>query len=369
MLESIWVALLSLLDVISGAILALSFGFLLLPSAIGFIVGGIGTLLSGSVTPLSFQQEGLALSWNLSKDMRPRVSMILGAALITGLLGIFGLPQWIVDTVGAEIFLAMLAGVGLYLTKVGFDIAKEDWWVGLPCLVTAVFIQLWTNNLVWAITASVPLGILIKYIRDRLNKEVRDQKNNELKLQVPEYKSWKEAWATEFKVFKPIINISVIVGALALATLTLGGNIAYTAINQDMAAVGPTYNQVSVISGIADFASSLFGGGSMEVIVSATAATPNPVISGVLLMFGAALIILTGLIFKIAKYVPIAAMGGYLVAIGAILVFPFNAMDAFGAGNPMVVALTMGVTLFTNPFYGLVSGVLVKLIMGLLGIL
>ena len=57
------------------------------------------------------------------------------------------------------------------------------------------------------------------------------------------------------------------------------------------------------------------------------------------------------------------------VAIGAVLVFPFNAMDAFAAGNPIVVALTMGTTIATNPFYGLVMGIVVKVVMGWLGVL
>ena len=80
MFKNVLVAL-SLLNVASGAILALSFGFFLMPSAFGFLVGGIGSLLTESVTPVSFQQENLVLAKNMGKDLRSRVSMILGAAL------------------------------------------------------------------------------------------------------------------------------------------------------------------------------------------------------------------------------------------------------------------------------------------------
>jgi AGZA family xanthine/uracil permease-like MFS transporter len=362
--QDILVAVLSLLDVASGAVLALSFGFLLLPSAAGFIVGGLGSLLSGSVTPVSFQQENLALSVSLSKDMKARISMILGAALLTGLLGILGLPQLIVDTVGREIFLGMLAGVGLYLTMVGFDLAKGDWLIGLPCLVVALVIQLWTNDLVWAVATSVPLGVIIRLVRPRSSGE-----SQETEIEVPEYASWMEAVRAEFKLFQPVVNSSVVIGALAISTLTLGGNIAYTAVNLEMSGMTGTYNAVSVISGIADFFSSLFGGAPMEVIVSATAAAPHPIVSGILLMFGAAILLLSGLIYKIARYIPIPAMGGYLVAIGAVLVFPYNAIDAFAAGDPVVVALTMGATVATNPFYGLLMGLVAKIVMGWLGVL
>ncbi len=362
--QDISVALLSLLDVASGAVLALSFGFLLLPSAAGFIVGAVGSLLTGNITPVSFQQENLVLATGLSKDMRPRVSMILIAAFLTGLLGLLGLPQLIVDTVGREIFLGMLAGVGLYLTKVGLDLAKEKLIIGIPCIIVALGVQIWTNNLVYAVTASVPLGILIQWLLVRFGKSEVSE------IKVPKYPSWWAGIVAEFKAIKPIISIPVVIGALALATLTLGGNIAYTGVNLSMANnPAETYNQVTLISGLADFASSLFGGASMEVIVSATAAAPHPVISGALLMLGAAIVLLTGLIYKIAKYIPLSAMGGYLIAIGAVLVLPWNAMDAFAAGNPIVVALTIGATAFTNPFYGLVVGLLAKTLMGLFGIL
>jgi len=253
--------------------------------------------------------------------------------------------------------------VGIYLAKVGFDLAFEDVIIGLPCLVVALVIQLWTNDLVWAVTASVVLGIVIKLIKDKVTDKPANPVN------VPQYGSLKEAFNTEVRVIKPVFSWQVLVGVLAIATLTLGGNIAYTGINLSMSGTAPTFNQVTVISGLADFASSLFGGASMEVIVSATAAAPHAVLSGALLMFGAAIILLTGLIYKISKFVPLAGMGGYLVAIGAILVLPPNAADAFSAGNPIVVGLTLVTTAVTNPFYGLMVGVLAKLIMGWFGIL
>ena len=364
-LQDVWIAVLALLDVVSGAILAISFGYLLLPSALGFLVGGVGSLLTGLVTPISFQQENIVLSRDLTNDQRQRVSMILGAALLTGILGIAGLPEYIVESVGVEIFLGMLAGVGLYLTKVGFDLAKDDWLIGLPCLVVALLVQFLTDNLIWAVTASVLLGVIIKLVKDRL----KDGETSTAEIVVPEYDSWWDGIRTEFKLVKPVVNFDVVIGWLALATLTLGGNIAYHAVNLDMAGTSGGYNAVSVVSGVADLASSLFGGTAMEVIVSATATAPNPVVSGVLLMFGAAIIIATGLAYKIAKYIPVSAMGGYLVVIGAVRVLPYNAMDAFAAGNPFVVAVTMGTTVSTNPFYGMIAGLLTKLVLGLLGVL
>ncbi len=366
-IQDVLMALLSLFDVMSGAVLALSFGYLLFPSAMGFLVGGIGSLLTGNITPVSFQQEGLVLSRDLGKSLSERVSMILLAGLLTGLLGVLGLPQFIVNTIGPEIFFGLLAGVGLYLTRVGFDLAKEDWIIGLPCIIAALGMQLWTNNLVYAIAVSVPLGIIIKALRSRSAK--KDQ-TAIVENETPVKMTYIQRLREDFRPIKLSFNGNILVGGLALATLTIGANIAYTGANLSMAnqTTGP-YNAVSIISGVADFASSLFGGASMEVIVSATAAAPHPIASGVLMMVGAAILLLSGLGQKLAKYVPISAMGGYLIAIGAILVLPYNAIDAFKAGNPIVVALTMGTTVATNPFYGMIIGVVSKLIMGWLGVL
>jgi hypothetical protein len=83
-------------------------------------------------------------------------------------------------------------------------------------------------------------------------------------IEVPEYASWIDAIRAEFKMLQPAVNANVVIGALAISTLTLGGNIAYTAVNLDMSGMTGTTNAVSAISGIADFFSSLFGGAPME---------------------------------------------------------------------------------------------------------
>jgi len=128
----------SLLDVISGAVLALSYGFFMLPSAIGYFVGAMGSVITGAVTPVSFMYESMALSYGQSKNFKDRISMILWAAALTSVLGIWGLPQLIVDSIGQPIFFGMLAGVGVYLAKVGLDIAFQDAIIGIPCLLVCV---------------------------------------------------------------------------------------------------------------------------------------------------------------------------------------------------------------------------------------
>lgn len=353
MLQDLIIALFSQLDMLSGAVLALNFGFFMLPSALGYLTGALGSLLTGSITPVSFMYESLVLSFNLSPKFKERISMILAAALLTGIAGIFGLPQLIVDKTGPEIFLAMLAGVGLYLAKVGFDLAKDNLIIGVPCFITAILVQVLTNDLILTVALSIPLGFLINIFLE-----------NKSKITPPHYHSWHEMIKQELKIIKPIFNHRVAVGALALSVLTIGGNVAYTAANHQLAGAGaPTYNQATIISSVADFASSLFGGGNMELIISPTAAAPNPLRAAILYMLLAALILSTGLVHKLAGRLPISAMGGYLFVIGAMLILPYNALDAFKIGDPIVISLTMAITFFTNPFYGLMSGVCLKLLL------
>jgi adenine/guanine/hypoxanthine permease len=301
---------------------------------------------------VSFMYESLVLSYGQIKEFRGRITMILLAALITGMMGIFGWPQLIVDSIGKDIFLGMLAGVGLYLAKVGIDIAKYDVKIGFPCLILAIATQILTNDLVLTVAVSVPAGIL-------MNRLYR----NKIKIkQKVIYKSWKDMFKKEMKIIRPIFNRKVFVGALALSTLTIGGNIAYTAANSQISHTPATYNKSTIISGMADFASSLFGGANMELIITPTAAAPHPVLAAVGFMLLASIILISGAVYKIARYIPLSAMGGYLFVIGGMLILPYNAQEAFNSGNVVTVGLTMTVTLFSNPFYGLMAGALVKLV-------
>lgn len=353
------ISFLSMFDVLSGAILALSYGYLMLPSALGYLVGAIGSMITGAVTPVSFMYESLVLSGGLSKIFRERISMIVLAALITGILGIFGIIQLIVNSIGKEIFFGMLAGVGLYLAQVGIDIARKEAVIGIPSFVVAIIVQLTTNDLALTVALSVSFGVILNYFINKSNKV----KVTNTKAFV-RYKSWREMLRTELRLVSLVVNRRVLIGTLALSTLTIGGNIAYTAANSQIASSTPTFNQSTVISSIADFASSLFGGANMELIISPTAGAPHPTVSAVIFMLAAAGLMASGVVYSLAKKIPISVMGGYLFVIGAILILPYNAIDAFKSGSEIVVGITMAITVFTNPFYGILAGSFTKFIIG-----
>ena len=169
------------------------------------------------------------------------------------------------------------------------------------------------------------------------------------------------------KLEKPIFNLSVLRGALALACLTVGANIAFGSITGGIAGASQNVDHLTIYSGLADAVSALFGGAPVEAIISATAGAPHPVTAGVLMMGIMAVILFCGLLPKIGKYVPSQSIAGFLLILGAVVTVPGNAAAAFagtGAGDTIVAGVTMGVTAFTDPFFGMLAGIALKLLFG-----
>jgi len=118
-------------------------------------------------------------------------------------------------------------------------------------------------------------------------------------------------------------------------------------------------------------ASSLFGGGPVESIISATGAAPHPVLAGVLMMGLMAVILLAKLLPKIGKYVPSESIAGFLLVLGAIVTVPINASLALASGagsaDTIIGGVTMTVTAITDPFSGMISGLIIKLLLNIFG--
>jgi len=371
-LRDILVALMTCLDAASGAVLAAVYGFSLVASGFGFLVGAIGVLAWGLATPLSFQQEGIVLAGTLGTNKLERISIVIGAAILTGLIGLFGLPERIVNAVGPGVFHGMLAGVGVYLFLVAFDLAKANWLIGLPAILVAWLVQLWTDDLVWAITASIPVGMILGYLLKVTPVEEQEAETEEENATSGNATSFSLPVVGTLQIYRPsFLNLTVVRGLLACSMLTIGGNIAYSAINAQTAEIeAAKYNVITVLSGVADLFSTLFGGASMEVIVSATAAAPHATVAGFLFMAIFGILLLVGVVRRFARYVPLSATGGYLSVIGIYYALQYNLLDAFDkGGSPLVVAITLGVTAARDPFTGMVAGLLVKACMGWLGIL
>ena len=277
-LQDILAAIGVVLNGIPQGLLALSMGFASVPTALGFGVGVIGCLLLGSVAPISFQAETIVLAGTMGKNMRERLSMVFFAGVTMAALGACGLLTAIVNFAGETVLNAMMAGVGLVLTKLALGMMKENKLVGITSVVTAVLVYFF-----------------------------------------------------------------------------LGQNLVYTIVIS------------LVVSSLADAVSALFGGAPVEAIISATAGAPHPVTAGVLMMGIMAVILFCGLLPKIGKYVPSQSIAGFLLILGAVVTVPGNAAAAFagtGAGDTIVAGVTMGVTAFTDPFFGMLAGIALKLLFG-----
>ena len=151
-LQDILAAIGVVLNGIPQGLLALSMGFASVPTALGFGVGVIGCLLLGSVAPISFQAETIVLAGTMGKNMRERLSMVFFAGVTMAALGACGLLTAIVNFAGETVLNAMMAGVGLVLTKLALGMMKENKLVGITSVVTAVLVYFFLGqNLVYTI--------------------------------------------------------------------------------------------------------------------------------------------------------------------------------------------------------------------------
>ena len=351
-LQDILAAIGVVLNGIPQGLLALSMGFASVPTALGFGVGVIGCLLLGSVAPISFQAETVVLAGTMGKNMRERLSMVFFAGVTMAALGACGLLTAIVNFAGETVLNAMMAGVGLVLTKLALGMMKENKLVGITSVVTAVLVYFFLGqNLVYTIVISLVVSSAAAKLagQDIGGGVGTAEKMGRLKLE------------------KPIFNLSVLRGALALACLTVGANIAFGSITGGIAGASQNVDHLTIYSGLADAVSALFGGAPVEAIISATAGAPHPVTAGVLMMGIMAVILFCGLLPKIGKYVPSQSIAGFLLILGAVVTVPGNAAAAFagtGAGDTIVAGVTMGVTAFTDPFFGMLAGTALKLLFG-----
>ena len=351
-LQDILAAIGVVLNGIPQGLLALSMGFASVPTALGFGVGVIGCLLLGSVAPISFQAETIVLAGTMGKNMRERLSMVFFAGVTMAALGACGLLTAIVNFAGETVLNAMMAGVGLVLTKLALGMMKENKLVGITSVVTAVLVYFFLGqNLVYTIVISLVVSSAAAKLagQDIGGGVGTAEKMGRLKLE------------------KPIFNLSVLRGALALACLTVGANIAFGSITGGIAGASQNVDHLTIYSGLADAVSALFGGAPVEAIISATAGAPHPVTAGVLMMGILAVILFCGLLPKIGKYVPSQSIAGFLLILGAVVTVPGNAAAAFagtGAGDTIVAGVTMGVTAFTDPFFGMLAGTALKLLFG-----
>lgn len=351
-IKDLLAALSVILNGLPQGLLALSYGFSSVATGLAFAVGAIGCLLFGVVAPVSFQAETITLAGTMGRDMKERISMIIYAAIGMTVIGILGLLERIVTFIGPEITNGMMAGVGIILAKVSLEMANKNKYVGYTSICVSLITYMFTQDLVYTITFSVVISSIVAMLMKQ-KSNISIEKREKLALQ------------------KTLFNATVFRGALALICLNIGSNIAFGKITGNIANLDVNIDHLSIVSSLADLASALFGGGPVESIISATGGAPHPLMSAVLMMALMSIILFTGLLPRIGKYIPSESIAGFLFVLGAIVTVPVNALNALSAegvpGGALIGGITLTVTAISDPFFGMLAGVVLRFFARLFG--
>lgn len=352
---SLWKDILAILSVILNGLpqglLALSFGFASIPTAFAFLIGAAGNAITGSVAPISFQAETITLAGTMGDNLKERLSMIFYGGCIMTLIGVFGLMSKIVDFIGPVITAGMMAGVGIMLAKVSIEMAKKDKIIGFVSISSGIITYLLTKDLVYTIGVSVILSAIVYNI---VSKNVESPIITREKIQMQ----------------KPTLSVKILRGAMSMVCLNIGANIAFGNITGQLAQRDVNIDHLSIISSLADMSSSLFGGAPVESIISATGGSPHPIANGIIMMLIMAAILFSGFLPKIGKYIPTGSIAGFLFVLGALVTVPVDAAAALGSTVPngsLIGGVTMAVTAITDPFLGMIAGLLLKILLPTIG--
>ena len=341
-------------------------GFAIKPAGFAYLIGAFGNLFTGSVTPISSQAETITVA-SVNKNLRNNVSSILLAALLMAGLGLCGGVNMIADFAGPAVVAGMMSGVGLMLAGVTLDMFGQEKRIVVVSVVSALIAYVVFlndgNKVVWTIFISVVVSTVdfLFIQKRRVDMATLVEEGREAAEMSNEWRFWKKAYWSDFKLIKPTINVAVVMGALSIMMLNVGANISFGGITASIAGTTQNYDHLSIINSLADIPSALFGGPPIEAIISGTAGAPWPVMCGVVFMLATAILILTGVIGRLGKYLPAQSISGFLFVIGLIMTFAPNATSVASSDDSMSGFIAMGVTAWSkNPFLGMVAGIVVK---------
>ena len=156
-MKDIFAAIAVVFNAIPMAMFSLSYGFAAFPTALGFIVGGLGMILTHQIAPISLQAESIVLAGTISNDRNERLNIIFYSGIVMVIMGLCGVLTKTTEFIGPCILSAMLAGVGLMLAKAGFDMLKQNKLVAGVSMATALltYFVFTKNDLIWTIAVSV----------------------------------------------------------------------------------------------------------------------------------------------------------------------------------------------------------------------
>lgn len=348
-------ALAFLVNGLPVALMAIGYGFASVPTGLAYIVGAAGMLISGQTIPIGFQAESVVLAGQMGRDRQERINIVFYTGIIMTILGVLGILGQIVDFIGPEILYGMMAGIGIILAKAGTDMFKTRPIIALTSLITAGIAYFAfdgnSNQMVYMVVISVGISSILHLVLMHYGKDENKQVLNvDMSIE-------------KFIPIKFKVNPNIVRSTLALCAMQIGANIAFTEVMADFAGTTGDADAVTIYSGIGDSISAAFGGGPVEGVISGTAFAPNPITAGVLFSIFFAVLLFSKSVPKLAKYMTTECVTGFLVVVGALSIFSGNALTALQAA-PLIAGMTIVVTSVTDPFLGMVAGLLVRLGLG-----
>jgi AGZA family xanthine/uracil permease-like MFS transporter len=349
---------------------AQSLGYKLKPTGFAYMIGAIGNLTTGNIVPISAQAETLTMS-GLIKDLQNRVGALMLASVIGIILGLTGLISRFVDFAGNITIYGMMAGVGLILAEVSIKLSNQEKRTGIISIITAVVIWMISRDVVYTIAGSVLLSTIDYCLLQKRRVDLAQIAiSSQIEPETTEWRFWKKNYWVDFKLIKPKFNFAVIYGALGFICLNIGSNISFGNITSGIAGVEPRLDTLTVINSLADIPSVMFGGMPIEAIISGTAGSPFPLYAGILMMIISAVLILTGLMTKIGKFVPAQSIAGFLLIIGFALTLVPNMLLVSYSDTPAEGVIAASITILTkNAFLGILAGIIYKTLGSLLWII
>jgi len=349
-------------------------GFAIKPAGFAYLIGAVGNLLTGSVTPISSQAETITVA-SVNKNLRNNVSSILLAAILMSILGLCGGVNMIAEFAGPAVVAGMMSGVGLMLAGVTLDMYGQEKRVTIVSVISALIAYALFlndgNKVVWTIFISVVVSTLdfLLLQKRRVDMSTLVEAGRDACEMSNEWRFWKKEYWSDFKLIKPTINVADVMSALSIMMLNVGANISFGGITASIAGTTQYFDHLSIINSLADIPSALFGGPPIEAIISGTAGAPWPVACGIVFMLATGLLILTGMISRLGKYLPAQSISGFLFAIGIFLTFIPNLQTVTASEGSVSGIVALGVTaLFKNPFLGMVAGILCNFFGGYFGL-
>lgn len=379
MLESIIAALGMCADGVAEGLYGVRHRFSARAAGIGFVIGAFLVWWYQLVTPVNFTVESITIATR-SSQRRPQILYIVALSAIPSIvLGLFGWYSTFVRFLSPSVVAGVIVGVGVILTKVGIEYLSERPITTSTSILAGVIAYALSRDLVPVIIASVVIGSVVdRFLPARLrhwNNAASEEEaatqdeatTNDTGQERPPTREDDPQEGQEPKFglipfhWRDILSRPVLLGAFSVFALRVGAVVSYATVNAELARRTPHLDGATVTAGVGSLVSALFGGPPLETTPASMAASPMPVFSTVLFMALMALICFCGLVGRLGRYLPLQAVAGFLVVLGLLVIPPNNLPQA--ATQPVAGGTALAVTALTNPFYGILAGEVVALLL------